>query len=819
MIRRSLGYVALVLSVTAALAQDRVPVSSGVGSTVLLATNSIQLDRDVTVVSGDVVVNSASAGPFYGEAQLSLDRAASTPAGFIAAANSIDLDNQASIGGNAYFNALSSSGSIGGTQNSPLVLPVLASLPPVVDRQPGTLDVVVGDRAFREIEEGSYGHLSIGRDATVRFTGSGYTFASISAARGATLVFLQAAHVTVSGRLSLGTGGTIGTAAGSGLAAGSVAFQVHGINGTYGQLFETPSAVDIGTNSSVDANLFATAGSMVFGQNVDATGSFIAVDILAGRNCRFSLGSIWNLPPAARPQSVFTNGAAPLAITLRGSDPEGALLAFSIVTPPTAGSLGAIAQLTSDSASVTYTPAGAGNVGDSFVFRVSDGTNTADAVVTINPPRGDGGPPPTTVVARDGSYDVPQDETATLLLAGGAPDGVALTFTVLTGPAHGTLDALVAGSESPQRTATAVYTPDGNYTGPDSVTFEACGVIGAATVCSSGTIHINVLPQQFDPPDLVGNVEVQAYADEELLITLAGNSLRTTPNRLRLEPHAAILLPAAVAGNVADATGDGLGDNQNDLPGSTPLFMSAGVGSTGDGGSQGTKRIHIEFDIAGFAGGVGNLTSAHVVLPTHRGTIDSLDTKFFAIGSDGDGVLTLNDFESEGESMRGVVMSVPPVSELPVGSDGFFTFDVMGELKAAVASGHDHLVIQGRVDESLTSGRGLEVRTTATGNLDAFNVPSLELTTPGVTAPIIYTITSLPLYGVLVDTTNNPITSVPYVLAGSQVRYLPNTGFVGLDTFHFEANNGSLIDTALVAIKVVLGNCATDPRFCGNGRD
>ncbi|HYR27705.1 MAG TPA: Ig-like domain-containing protein, partial [Thermoanaerobaculia bacterium] len=437
MIRRSFGCVALVFFMTAALAQDRPTVSPGVGSTVLLATNSIQLDRDVTVVSCDVVVNTASAGPFYGEAQLSLDRGASTPAGFIAAANSIDLDNQASIGGNAFYNTLSNAGSIGGTQSSPLALPVLASLPPVVDRQPGTLDVVVGDRTFRELEEGSYRHLSIGRDATVRFTGSGYTFASISAARGATLVFYQAAHVTVGGRMSIGTGGTIGTVAGSGLAPGSVAFQVHGINGTYGQLFEAPAAVDIGTNSSVDANLYATAGSLVFGQNVDAIGSFIAVDILAGRNCRFSLGSIWNLPPTARAQSVFTDGAASISITLRGFDPEGATLAFTIVSPPAAGSLGAVAQVTVDSASVTYTPSGAGNVEDSFVFRVSDGTNTADAVVTINPPRGDGGPAPTTVVARDGSYDVPQDETATLLFAGGAPDGVALTFTVLTGPAHG----------------------------------------------------------------------------------------------------------------------------------------------------------------------------------------------------------------------------------------------------------------------------------------------------------------------------------------------------------------------------------------------
>src|SRR5207237_816431 len=45
---------------------QRPPISAGVGNAVLLATNSIQIDRDSVVLSGDVIVNNAASGPVLG---------------------------------------------------------------------------------------------------------------------------------------------------------------------------------------------------------------------------------------------------------------------------------------------------------------------------------------------------------------------------------------------------------------------------------------------------------------------------------------------------------------------------------------------------------------------------------------------------------------------------------------------------------------------------------------------------------------------------------------------------------------------------------
>src|SRR4051794_20553855 len=84
----------LVLSISLS-AQDRPPTSPGVGSAVLLATHSIQIDRDSTIVSGDVIVNGTASAPFLGELALSLDRGVTTPAGYKLAATSVDLDQTA----------------------------------------------------------------------------------------------------------------------------------------------------------------------------------------------------------------------------------------------------------------------------------------------------------------------------------------------------------------------------------------------------------------------------------------------------------------------------------------------------------------------------------------------------------------------------------------------------------------------------------------------------------------------------------------------------------------------------------------------------
>ena len=102
-----------------------------------------------------------------------------------------------------------------------------------------------------------------------------------------------------------------------------------------------------------------------------------------------------NTAPNANGQSVTTTANTPVAITLGGSDAETCELTFTVVTPPSHGSLGSITPVactsgspSTDTASVTYTPTTGYSGSDSFTFEVSDGTAdsaVATVAITVTP--------------------------------------------------------------------------------------------------------------------------------------------------------------------------------------------------------------------------------------------------------------------------------------------------------------------------------------------------------------------------------------------------------------------------------------------------
>ncbi len=80
-----------------------------------------------------------------------------------------------------------------------------------------------------------------------------------------------------------------------------------------------------------------------------------------------------NIPPIASNLTVSTSKNTAKTVTLTGSDPDGDALTFSIVTGPTHGVLGTVAQISPTSANVTYTPNTNFTGSDSFTFKANDG--------------------------------------------------------------------------------------------------------------------------------------------------------------------------------------------------------------------------------------------------------------------------------------------------------------------------------------------------------------------------------------------------------------------------------------------------------------
>ena len=825
----------------------------GVSATAILATNSAQINKSA-VVTGDMVVNDASAGPYLdAAAQLKLDRDSHVTGNL--KSNSIRLDQNSLLTGNASYNTLSNGGAITGSLSTPLTLPVFALLPVfhTAAPRPGASDVSVGAGQTVTLAAGDYGHVNVAATGKLVLSGGIYNVSDVTTAvvtgcnyPCAKIEATGASDLRVAGRLTVAASSFVGPQSGSGVDASQIVLYVGGINGTTGVLGATPSAASVGRFTHLQANVYARDGSILVERDVVASGSFIGRDVRLGQNTTLQVASYFtNHPPVAIPANAFTHGAGTITITLRGSDVDQDDLTFSIVSGsgPTQGTLGPVVELPPPvppgdperpqgdpprtEATVDYTPNTAGNVEDSFVFRVTDTSGASGtAVVRINPPDSEEeGPAPTTVVANDAYEATNSDQPVSVGLTAGAPAGVSVTFSILpaTGPANGELGTLVQGTESPQRSASVLYTPDSGFAGVDSFQFEACGVIASTTVCDSGTATIEVTA--VGTAELAPDQSVSTPVNTAVTIGLGrsgGTSALFAPSASgpgattrRINGKAAFLQPAAVAGNVADSDDNGFGDNHNeDLATGAPVFVYAAVGSTGSAGSNGTVRIQIEWDISQI-GPIGADSTADVTLTTNRGATDSLDTYFFAgSGPGGNGTLEDGDFEANIEQLAGVVMPVTGAQ----GADGTFTFDVKAALNDAIASGADYFIVQARVDENLSTGRGLGVYSTADNPLNNGKVPALILTSPPPTPPATYTVLTLPDNGVLKDSGNIIITAVPYELPDSLVTYVPNTGFTGSNHFDYRAELGVTVDTGRVSLFINNLDCATNPAGCYDGR-
>jgi hypothetical protein len=587
------------------------PQSCQLGKAVIIAINSAATARDVAVASGDVVVNLALTGPTLDTgASLSIGRQTSIADSI--KADVIKISSGATIGGSTSYNQLTNEGSILGGQFTPLALPVFSALPAFEEATFRGIvqNVSVGPGATRILAPGEYGDVVVSTSGKIVFTGGIYHLRSLDATGNETsLTFNGVSEVRVQDKFRTRQRATIGPATGSGLSAANIVFYVGGTNGADGQLGSTPEAARIGNESNVAANFYVLNGTLRLDADVVASGAFVARDVQVEQRAQLSRASFFvNRPPTANAQDVLTNGAEPLVITLTARDPENGDMVFAIqgsgLQFPSRGSLGAVIQgpppfpgnppgcnpvntpgcVPPDppraSATVTYTPNGAGNEENSFTFSATDACgNTGMAAVRINPP-GDATQPPVaqSVDATDVAVETPTDTPRSVTLVAGAPPAATLTFSIESLPAHGALqDGSGATIESvpyalPSRKVT--YTPATGFTGLDTFLFKATGSVGGSDTAS-------VLVSVFPRPDLASDQSVTTSLNTPIPITLQGNSAGTgtsADERVKLaQTQAQILSGATIAGNVSDANGDGLGDGRDNLPGAAPVLIAAGL--------------------------------------------------------------------------------------------------------------------------------------------------------------------------------------------------------------------------------------------------
>jgi hypothetical protein len=159
--------------------------------------------------------------------------------------------------------------------------------------------------------------------------------------------------------------------------------------------------------------------------------------------------------PLADDQSVTTGEDSPLSVTLTATDPDMDPLTFRVTGQPQNGTVSGNAP------NVTYTPNANFNGTDTFRFVANDGAeDSAEGIVTVTVT-----PAPDAPIAQAATVELDEDTASTFNLVATDADGDALTYTVSSQPANGTLDT----TNLPE----VVYTPDADFNGTDTFEFTA----------------------------------------------------------------------------------------------------------------------------------------------------------------------------------------------------------------------------------------------------------------------------------------------------------------------------------------------------------
>jgi len=257
------------------------------GDYVLLASNSVKLEGMAAIRSGNIVVNNNGPGielvPGF---ELSVGPLSTIAAGYTVEANRIQVMKQATVGSAVQYNQLVNRGVITGALTPVLPLPVYDSLPKFTTGPVGTTDVTVLIAKTKTLAPGKYRDITVMAGGKLVLQGGVYNVRNVSLGLSGNISYKARSEVRVQQRLVTCLGARIAPSPdlpkGSTIGASSMMFYVGGINGKTGKPDEQPSAVDIGGNNSIQANFYAGNGTIRFGPLVQATGSFIARDVLVG---------------------------------------------------------------------------------------------------------------------------------------------------------------------------------------------------------------------------------------------------------------------------------------------------------------------------------------------------------------------------------------------------------------------------------------------------------------------------------------------------------------------------------------------------------
>ena len=422
------------------------------------------------------------------------------------------------------------------------------------------------------------------------------------------------------------------------------------------------------------------------------------------------------------------------------NDPDGSPLTYSIVTGPTHGSI----SLNSTTGAYTYTPDANYFGSDSFTFKVNDGftdSNVATVNLTINSVND-------APVASGGSVSTAEDTPLSGSVSATDIDSPTLTYSVVTGPAHGSLSLNAS-------TGAYTYTPDLNYNGSDSFTFKA----------NDGSVDSNI-----------ATINITVTAVNDAPVAYAGTGVTNEDTVLNSSVVATDVDSASLTYSVVTGPAHGI------------LNLDFSTGSytyTPDANYNGTDSFV-------FKANDGSLDSNQVTISLTINPVNDAPVAqgaSYTINEDTplNGTLTFTDIDTATGSLIASVVTQPAHGALVINPNGTFTYT-----PAADYNGSDSFTYRvndgflnsniATVNLTITAVNDAPVASSGTGITNEDTVLNGSVSASDVdSASLTYSVVTGPAHGIL---NLNPSTG--------GYTYTPNADYNGPDSFVFKVNDGSL---------------------------
>ncbi|NWF68316.1 MAG: tandem-95 repeat protein, partial [Chloroflexi bacterium] len=388
-------------------------------------------------------------------------------------------------------------------------------------------------------------------------------------------------------------------------------------------------------------------------------------------------------------------------------------------------------------------------------------------------------PPAAVPVAANDTYNGSEDLPLLVIAPGvlGNDSGGNLTAQALTNPTSGSVQLSSDGS--------FIYVPNGNFNGQDSFTYQASNAEGT----SSATVTLRIAPVN-DPP-------------------IASNDSYSTPQNTALS-----IAAPGVLGNDSDVDNDPLRAAlvSNPANGALQFNDDGSFTYTPNSGFVGDDGFSYQVNDGAAFSNVATVTiSVTSVNTAPVASSDSYSTpQNTALSIAAPGVLG-NDSDANNDALSAALASNPANGALQLNADGSFTYTpnsgfVGTDSFTYQASDNALLSNLATVTISVTS-----VNAAPVASSDSYSTPqntALSIAAPGVLGND-SDANNDALRAVLAS---NPANGALQLNADGSFTYTPNSGFVGTDSFTYQASDNALLSNlATVTISVT----ASIPAECG----